>query len=81
MPDPKLIVQTLRGSTVVSRQPAKEVIQSSEAPALRTYELLDGMKKDELEALAERLGISVSRSDGKDGEPLRDDYIDALRED
>lgn len=41
---------------------------------------LSEMTKAELVELAEDLGLEVSRSDGTDGAPLREDYEAALRE-
>lgn len=34
--------------------------------------------KDELEALAERIGAAVERRDGREGDPLKADYVSAL---
>jgi hypothetical protein len=39
---------------------------------------LQDMKKDELMALAAEKGITVTRSDGEEGDPRKDDYVDAL---
>lgn len=36
------------------------------------------MKKDELVALAEERGLTVTRSDGEDAEPVKADYVRAL---
>lgn len=49
-----------------------------EQPAAATYEEQD---KDELESEAERRGLDVERADGKDGKPLKSDYIAALEAD
>jgi hypothetical protein len=38
----------------------------------------DEMTKDELIAAAEQRGLTVTRADGEEGEPLKQDYIDAL---
>jgi hypothetical protein len=38
----------------------------------------DEMTKDELIAEAEQRGLTVTRADGEEGEPLKQDYVDAL---
>jgi hypothetical protein len=43
-----------------------------------TDEELEGLTKDELKTLAEERGVTVTRADGEDGEPLKADYIAAL---
>lgn len=40
---------------------------------------LDTMTREELVAEAERWGVPVTRTDGKDGDPLVTDYRNALR--
>lgn len=40
---------------------------------------VESATKAEMEAEAERRGIEVKRSDGKEGEPLADDYRAALK--
>lgn len=56
--------------------------KASEAPSAGgsglTTEQLDAMSKDELVAEAERRGLTVTRGDGGDGEPTKQDYYDAL---
>lgn len=39
---------------------------------------LEEMKKDELAAIAAEKGITVTRGDNADGEPRKDDYVEAL---
>jgi hypothetical protein len=39
---------------------------------------LEGMTKEELQEEAEKRGLTVTRGDGGDGEPLKADYIKAL---
>jgi hypothetical protein len=41
-------------------------------------EALEDMTKAELEAEAGRRGVTVTRKDGDDGEPLKEDYVRAL---
>lgn len=41
-------------------------------------EELEGMTKGELEALAQEKGITVTRGDGTDGTPLKEDYVQQL---
>ena len=36
------------------------------------------LSKDELVEIAEARGLEVTRGDGKDGDPLKDDYLRAL---
>lgn len=40
---------------------------------------VDTAAKDELKAEAERRGLTITRADGKPGEPLVEDYQKALR--
>ena len=48
--------------------------------ATKTYtrDDLDGMTKDELQSIAEKRGLEVARGDGEPGDPLKDDYVNAL---
>lgn len=39
---------------------------------------LETMTKDDLVAEADRRGLTVTRSDGEEGEPLKEDYIAAI---
>lgn len=39
---------------------------------------LEAMTKEDLASLAEEHGLAVARSDGEAGEPLKDDYVNAL---
>lgn len=50
-------------------------VEVVEDAAPQTFE---DMTKDELVAEAEKRGLTVARSDGKDGEPLKADYLKAL---
>jgi len=43
-----------------------------------TREQLEEMDKSKLEKLAQKRGLTVTRGDGAEGEPLKDDYITAL---
>jgi hypothetical protein len=43
-----------------------------------TREDLDALTKDELETLAEKRELTVTRGDGTEGDPLKADYVDAL---
>lgn len=40
---------------------------------------VDTSTKAELQAEAERRGVTVTRADGRDGEPTKEDYIAALK--
>lgn len=40
---------------------------------------LEDKSKDELAALSEERGLEVTRADGKDGDPLKSDYLRALK--
>jgi hypothetical protein len=44
----------------------------------KSAEELDAMTKDELVALAETSGVTVTREDGTDGAPLKADYVRVL---
>lgn len=44
----------------------------------KTGEELEAMPKADLVDLAESLGITVTRADGSDGTPLKEDYVAAL---
>lgn len=39
---------------------------------------LEAMTKEDLASLADEHGLAVARSDGEAGEPLKDDYVNAL---
>lgn len=43
-----------------------------------TRDELDGMTKDDLVAEAEARGLTVTRGDGEEGDPLKADYVEAL---
>lgn len=51
---------------------------SSATRSGKTIEELDAMTKADLEELSLSLGIDVTRGDGSGGEPLKQDYVDAL---
>ena len=48
------------------------------APLPLTADDIASMSKRELMQLAEARGITVTRSDGKEGDPNKQDYLDAL---
>jgi hypothetical protein len=52
---------------------------AGEAPAAGTFDV-DGSTKEQLQAEAERRGLTVTRADGKDGDPLVEDYRAALKQ-
>jgi len=52
---------------------------AAKAPASESDDELDGLSKDELVALADEQGLTVTREDGEDGAPLKGDYLRALR--
>ena len=63
----------------------ESLAQAVGAEEVDEFELLGGFyienaTKDELQARARELNIEVTRSDGKDGDPLVEDYRQALRE-
>jgi hypothetical protein len=60
------------GRTIAPQQPA-----GTGATGLSREALAD-LPKSDLEEMARERGIEVKRGDGQDGEPLKDDYINAL---
>lgn len=57
-------------------KPTKRVASDGDADQADEFE---GMSKDELVAAAEKRDLTVTRADGKDGVPTKDDYLAALR--
>lgn len=51
-----------------------------EAPAEAKDQDYSSMSKEELVALAEKRELTVTRGDGKDGDPVKPDYVAALQE-
>lgn len=66
--DPNSVVSSTRGTPRTSTRARGEY----------TREQLEEKGKDQLIKLAEKANLTVTRADGEDGEPLKDDYIDAL---
>lgn len=56
-------------------RPTKRVAVKEEESAFD----VEGSTKEQLVAEAERRGITVTRADGKDGDPLVEDYRAALK--
>lgn len=56
-------------------------LEAKETVSGKTFEELSEMKKAELEDLAIESGVEVKRGDGSDGEPLVEDYVNALSAD
>lgn len=52
--------------------------KSAAKAAPTSREELSKLTRDELVDLAEKRGVTVTRADGEEGEPLVDDYIAAL---
>lgn len=76
----KVAAMEERASRVYKRPPFNESKAGAGPPenkALTGADLSD-KSKDELEQMAANRGLTVERGDGKDGEPLKADYVRAL---
>jgi len=56
-----------------------EPVASKEAAAPGEAKDWDSLTKAELEAEAEKRGLTVKRGDGEDGDPVKADYVKALK--
>lgn len=63
---------------VVERGDAKPQGEQDNPQAQAAAGDLDGLNKRELKEIADERGVTVTRTDGKDGDPRKEDYVAAL---